>query len=452
MLAVFMEVAQSFLDSGFGAALIQKRDTTLTDTCTIFYFNILVGVAAAALLCLIAPWIAAFYSQPILTPLTWAMSLIIVINSLGLIQRTVLEKQINFKTQTKVGLIAGGLSGVIGIAMAIADCGVWSLVVQQISSSLFATVSLWYFSTWRPSLIFSFKSLQGMFNYSSRLLAAVLLNRLFENLYLLTIGKLFSAADLGFFTRAKTMVDLPAQTISGMVGRVTFPVFSSIHEDQERLKRGMRKVLTMLVLVNVPIMLGLAIVARPVVLVLLTGKWAECIPYVQLLCLVQLSFPFHLVNIHALQALGRTDLILRLEIIKKLLIVINIALAWRWGISAMILGMIATSIVAYYLNTYYIGRLIRYTIWEQLFDVYPCLVLSAMMGVVVYGIGLLPFPSSWSMALVQITLGGLLYACACWVFRLPAFMEMLQMCVESMKTSEFRDLRAREAKISAKGQ
>jgi len=426
MLIIFMAVAQSFLDSGFGAALIQKREATPTDNCSIFYFNILLGVVAAGILCLIAPWIADFYNQPILTPLTRALSLTIVINSFGLIQGAILAKQINFKTQTKVSLIASVLSGIIGVTLAATGFGVWSLVVQQISSAFFGTVFLWLLNAWRPALIFSLKSLREMFSFGSRMLASGLLNQIFDNIYLLVIGKLFSATDLGFFTRAKTFGDLPSQTLSGMIGRVTFPVFSTIQDDSARLKRGMKKALTMLVLVNFPMMVGLAIIARPLVLVLLTEKWAESIPYIQLLSFLGLSYPLHVINLNLLQALGRSDLFLRLEIIKKVLIVINIAVTWRWGISAMIYGMIAMSIISYYLNSYYTGVLIGYAIREQLRDLFSYLVMAVLMGMAVYAAGLLPFPNQWSMLLVQITIGIVIYVCLCWLFRLTAFIEIWQ--------------------------
>ncbi len=317
MLMIFMAVSQAFLDSGFGAALIQKQEITQTDICSVFYFNILVGLAAAGLLSLAAPWIAAFYKQPVLTPLTRALSLTLVINSFGLIQNVLLTKQINFKTQTKVTLIAGVLSGIVGITLAVHGFGVWSLAIQQISSAFVRTACLWFFSSWRPILIFSFTSLRELFGFGSRLLASGVLNQTFDNIYLVVIGRLFSAADLGFFTRAKTLNDVPSQSLSQMVGRVTFPVFSTIQDDRVRLKRGLKKALTTLVLVNFPMMIGLAIVARPLVLVLLTDKWAPSIPYLQLLCVAGLLIPLQSMNLNVLQALGRSDLFLRLEIVKK---------------------------------------------------------------------------------------------------------------------------------------
>lgn len=426
MLMIFMAVSQAFLDSGFGAALIQKRNASQTDICSIFYFNILVGLLAAGLLCLFAPWIAAFYNQPILTSLTRALSLTIVINSFGLIQGVLLVRAINFKTQTKVSLIAGTLSGLIGIILAVMGFGVWSLVIQQIASSFFRTSFLWFYSSWRPELIFSFNSLREMFGFGSRLLFSSLLNQIFDNIYFVVIGRLFSAADLGFFTRAKTLNDLPSQTLGEMVGRVTFPVFSTIQDDPVRLKRGLKKALTTLALVNFPMMIGLALIARPLVLALLTEKWSGSVPFLQLLCIAGLLFPLHLINLNALQSLGRSDLFLRLEIIKKVLVVVNIAITWRWGISAMIIGMIVTSLIGYYLNTYYTGRLLRYPMGEQVKDMMPYLLVSAVMGVAVYAVGLLLSTHIWSLLAVQISLGIIAYIILCRVFRLNAFMEIWQ--------------------------
>ena len=275
-------------------------------------------------------------------------------------------------------------------------------------------------------MIFSLKSLQDMFGFGSRLLVSGVLNQIFNNIYLLVIGKLFSANDLGLFTRAKTMEEVPSQTLAGMVGRVTFPVFSTIQDDPARLKRGLKKAVTFLVLVNFPMMVGLAVVARPLVLVLLTEKLGESIPYLQLLCCLGLLFPLHLINLNLLQSLGRSDLFLRLEIIKKGLIIITIAVTWRWGIPAIIYGMIVMSIISYYLNSYYVGLLIGYPIREQFRDLISYLSIAVLMGVAVYAAGLLPFPNIWSMLLMQIISGIIVYVGLCRLFRLEAFMEICQ--------------------------
>jgi teichuronic acid exporter len=437
MLTIFMAVIRTFLDSGFGSALIQKQEITQADICSIFYFNIFVGLAAAGLLCLAAPWIAAFYNQPVLTGLTRALSLTIIIDSFGMIQGTLLVKQINFKTQTKVSLISGALSGIIGVTLAAFGFGVWSLVVQQVSASLFSAVCLWSFSSWRPALIFSFTSLRNMFGYGSRLLFSSLLNQTFDNIYYVVIGRLFPVADLGYFTRAKIMSDLPTITLSSMVARVTFPVFSTIQDDPARLKRGLKKALTILELVNFPMMIGLAVIARPLVMVLLTEKWVACVPYLQLFCVAGLLLPLHTMNLNVLQALGRSDLFLRLEIVKKVMIAIGIAITWRWGISAMIYGMIVNSIIGYYLNSYYTGVLISYPLREQVSDLVPYLIVSIVMGIAVYAVGLLPFTHHWSMLLVQIITGIVIYVILCRVFCLKAFMEFWQAGWNKIKTSGF---------------
>lgn len=426
MLMIFTAVAQSFLDSGFGSALVQKREVVLTDTCSIFFFNILMGLLVTGALYMAAPWIAAFYGQPILIHLTRALSLTIIIDAFGLIQSALLRKHMDFRTQTKVTLIAVLLSGFIGISMAVADFGVWSLVVQLVSNSLFRATLLWILNPWRPRLIFSITALKEMFGFGSRMLASSLLNQIFENIYSLVIGKLFSPAQLGFFTRAVSLQGIPSQSLSEMVGRVTFPVFSIIQNDRVRLKKGVKKALTLLVFAEFPLMIGLAVIARPLVLLLLTEKWFESVVYLQPLCMLGLLYPLHMINLNALQALGRSDLFLRLELIKKLLVVVNIAITWRWGISAIIYGMIATSMVSYYLNSYYTERLIGYSLKEQLRDMTSYIVTSLLMGVAVYLVGIQTIHVSWPALLLQVLVGMVSYVCLCRIFRLAAFMELWQ--------------------------
>jgi teichuronic acid exporter len=424
MLLVFMAVARIFVESGFGAALIQKRETTATDICSIFYFNVLVGLLSAGSLCLAAPWIAAFYKQPVLSPLMRVLSLTIIIDSFRIIQETLFKKEINFKVLTERSLVAGLLSGAVGIGFAVAGFGVWSLVAQQVSASFFRTISLWVISPWRPALIFSFAALRKMFGFGSRILFSGLLNQIFDNIYYLVIGKLFSAADLGLFTRARTMQDLPSQTLSDVVGRVTFPVFSKSQDDPARLKKRLARALTVLGLLNFPMMVGLAVTARPLVVALLGVKWAGCIPYFQLLCVLGLLYPLQAINMNLILSVGRSDLLMRLQIIKQVLIVLNIVITWRWGISAMICGMIAQSVISYYLNSYYTRILVGYPLGEQLKDLFPYLAAAALMGMAAFSVGLLRFPNHFVMLFVQALVGVIVYVGLCWGFRLAAFVEI----------------------------
>ncbi|VVS95290.1 lipopolysaccharide biosynthesis protein [Desulfoluna spongiiphila] len=435
MLTIFMAIAQSFIDSGFGQALIQKQDVTHIDECSIFYFNIFVGILAAVCLCLAAPWIAIFYNQPLLTPLTYALSLNLIINSFGLVQTTLLTRHIDFKTQLKVSMIATAISGVFGITMAYNGFGVWSLVAQSLSSNFFRTVLLWFFNTWRPSLVFSFTSLRGMFAFGSRLLAAGLLNTFFVNIYLVVIGKLFSPVSLGYYTRAKGVQQLPTCTLSVIISRVTFPVFSSMQNDKPRLKSGARKALTMLVMINFPIMIGLAIVAKPLVLVLLTEKWLPCVTYLQLLCVVGMLYPLHVINLNVLTAQGRSDLFFRLEILKKILVTLSIGITYRWGIEAMLWGQIITSIIAYYVNAYYTRKLLDYSIFEQIYDVFPCFAGACIMGLCVYTLRYIHIEDNFIFFLSQIVIGLIIYIFICYIFKISSFIEF----VEMMKLKIFKN-------------
>ncbi|HAE43564.1 MAG TPA: flippase [Clostridiales bacterium] len=433
MLMVFMAIAQTFLDSGFGAALIHKQNISEKDICSVFYFNLLMGIVAAICLCVAAPYVSSFYNQPVLTPMLRALSLVLVINAFGLVQGVLLTRAIDFKMQTKVTIIASFLSGFIGIGMAYWGYGVWSLVAQQIANAIFRSFLLWIYNSWRPSWLFSFQSLQEMFGFGSRLLASGLLHTVFSNIYLVVIGKLFTPTDLGYFTRANGLQEFLSMTLSSVVGRVTFPVFSTIQNDPDRIKRGMKKALTILMLINAPLMIGLAVVARPLVLVLLTAKWAPCIPYLQLLALVGLLFPLHLINLNVLQALGHSDLFLRLEIIKKVLIICNIAITFRWGIEAMIIGQVITSSVSYYLNAYYNKALLNYSIWEQIGDLYPYLLNALLMGGAAYSLVYLSITSPLLLLTCQIALGSLVYLTMCQISQPSAYTDLQKMVISRLR-------------------
>lgn len=409
MLSIFMAVAQSFLGSGFGSALIQKKEISSIDSSSVFYFNLVVGFALAFILYLFAPSIASFYRQPVLSALIRAMSLVMIIGSFGIVQSAILTRNMNFKAQTKITLTASILSGAIGITMAYRGLGVWSLVGQQISAAFFRSVALWLFNTWRPLWAFSFKSLRQMFAFGSRILASGILNEIFDNIYYMIIGKVFTPEALGFYSRARRLQELPSHTLSNVVGRVSFPIFSSIQNDKVALKEGLSKALRLLVFINTPIMVGLAVIAERLVVLLLTEKWLPCVPYLQLLSAVGILFPLQLLNLNALLAMGRSDLFLRLEIIKKVLIVANIALTWHIGIFAMILGQIAVSIACYFINSYYTGKILNYPALKQLRDVSPFLAFSGSIGFMLYLLKYVPVLSGTFLIAAQVATGVSLY-------------------------------------------
>lgn len=380
MVALFIALAQTFLDSGFGVALIQKRDTTHIDECSIFYFNILVGGVTVLLLFFAAPLIATFYNQPLLIPLTRWLSLDILLKSFSLIQTTLLSRALDFKTQIKANLFATLCAGVVGVAAATYGLGVWSLVIQIIVATLLRTVALWRLSDWRPALRFSLASLRGMFGFGSRMLVSGLLAVFFDNFYQAFIGKMFSAAPLGYYTRAASMREVVIDTTSNTVGRVMYPALASIQDDTARLRRGYRQSAMLSTFIHFPLMIGLAVVAQPLITLLFSARWEESVLFFQLMCVAGLPYPLSVINLDILKVKGRSDLFLRLELIKRSLIVINALIAYRWGISAILLGQVGISGIAYFLNSFYSERLIAYPMKAQILDMLPSFVFSGLMG------------------------------------------------------------------------
>ncbi len=427
MLLIFITLGEIFVDSGFGTALIQKQKITEREICSVFYFNIFVGLIAAILLFFAAPVIAAFYNQPALTPLAQSLSLIFIINSLGMTQSNLLVKRVDFKSLAKLSTIANLISGLIGIALAVMGYGIWSLVIQQISATAARNFLYWFYSTWRPSLLFSINAIRQMLRFSLSILAIGILNRTSESIYYMVIGKLFSATDLGIFSRANQLQSFPSSALAMLVGRVTFPVFAKVQHDPLMLKLGLRKTLTILAFLIFPIMVGVAAVAKPLILVLLTVKWAATIPYLQLLSVVGILFPLEWIRQQAIQAVGRPDLSLRVEIVKKLALFIGIAVTWYWGIFGIITGMIFASLLSLSLNIRYTAMVTQYSTREQLSDMLPYFTISIIMGAIVFSIiYLLDNYSPLYQLLVPSFSGFLFYVGIARLFRTSAIMTIQQ--------------------------
>lgn len=427
MLVIFIAIADAFINSGFGQALIQKKEATHIDECSIFYFNVILGFLFAGLMSLAAPWIANFYNQSQLILIIYALSFNLIFSSLGLIQVTLFSKHLNFKVQQKVSFISAIGSGTIGVTMALNGFGVWSLVIMQLSNTMFRTSLLWLFSTWRPSWVFSLDALRSMFGFGSRIFLVGLLNALFVNIYSLVIAKLFSPMALGFYTRAESLQRLPVLTIAGVINQVTFPMFSSIQDDKPRLKRALSKALNMTNLIVFPMMVGLAIVAKSFILVLLTEKWLPSVPYLQLFCVIGMLYPIQAINLSVLNAQGRSDLFLRVQIFLYVLITINIFITYSWGIIAMIYGQIVVSSLGCYLCTYYTQKLLDYSIIEQIIGLIPSLALSGLMGIGVYALQYASITDELVLLIAQIITGIVIYTGLCYMFRISSFIEIIKL-------------------------
>lgn len=421
MLSIFITIGDVFIDSGFGTALIQKQNITELDTSSVFFFNLFLGFIFASLLFFSAPVIAEFYNQPVLTCLARALSLTFIINAFGMMQANLLVKTVDFRSIAKLSLISQCTSGLIGIAMAFKGYGVWSLITQQILGSFIRNISYWFYSPWRPSLSFSTVALRQLMRFSLSILAIGILNRTSESLYYMVIGKLFSATELGIFSRANSLSSMPPTSLATAVGRVTFPVYSKLQQDPVLLKSALKKTLTVVCFLIFPIMLGMAIVAEPLILFLLTEKWIATVPYLQLLSVVGMIFPLEWIRQQALQAVGRPDLSLKVEIIKKITLFISISVMWYFGIFGIIAGMIAVSFLSLFLNIRYTSLLTQYKTSEQLLDMMPYLLISiAMCFIVSITNHFLNDSRPFYRLLVNTLTGVLFYMGMAWTFRTPA--------------------------------
>ncbi len=408
MLAIFIAISQSFIDCGFSNALIRKANCTQNDYSTIFYFNVSVAIFFYIMLFTFSASIASFFDEPQLKSLIQVLSLSLIVNSFSLIQRTILTKEINFKLQTLVSMVASIGSGVIAITLALAGYGVWSLVALTLSKAVLNSLFLWLWNQWKPAWVFSGESFKELFSFGSKLLVSGLIDTAYRNIYYLIIGKYFSAVELGYYTKADQFRALPSQNLNDIVGRVSYPVLASIRDDVPKLKTAYQKIIRSTMLITFVLMLGLAAVAKPMIVTLIGEKWLPAVIYLQLLCLVGMFYPLHALNLNMLQVQGRSDLFLRLEIIKKTLAVPTIFMGILFGIKTMIIGMLVLSVIAYCLNSYWSGRFIDYSTWEQVKDILPSFILGSVVALCVFLAGHLLHVSTPLKLIIQLALGGVL--------------------------------------------
>lgn len=387
MITIFIAVSYTFINAGFTQALIRKKNCSQADFSTVFYFNLAVSIFIFVILFLTARYISIFFKEPKLIPILRILGIILIVDALGIIQRTILTKNINFKLQAKISLISSICSGIISIAMAYKGFGVWSLVAQRLSRQILKTILLWLWNYWTPVLIFSKKSFNELFGFGSKLLVSGLIDTIYQNVYLLIIGKFFSAQDLGYYTRADEFKNLPSQNLNSIIGRVTYPILSSIQDDIPRLKNNYQKLIRSTMFITFILMMGMAAVADPMIITLIGEKWRSSIIYLQMLCFVGMMYPLHALNLNMLQVLGRSDLFLKLEIIKKVLAIPTIIIGVIYGIKFMIAGMMLNSLIAYYLNSYWSGQFVGYSVKQQVADILPSFCLAFIMAVGVFLLG-----------------------------------------------------------------
>ncbi|MEG1372183.1 MAG: lipopolysaccharide biosynthesis protein, partial [Mucinivorans sp.] len=380
MLGIFMAVAQTFVDSGFGNALIQKKHRTETDYSTVFYFNIAVAIVLYAILYFCSPFIASFFGEPKLDMVTKVIGLTLIINSIGIVQQTKLTVALDFKRQAYASLVAVMLSGAVGIWMAYNGYGVWTLVWQALLNNILRVALLWCFTIWKPIAVFSIESFRGLFSFGSKLLASQLLHTIYTNLYTLVIGKQFAATELGFFNRASTLAQFPSSNFTNVIVRAVYPIQCKIQDDTAQLNRTFLVYLRMACYVIFPIMIALCVMAEPLIELLLTDKWLPAVPFFQILCLAYMWDPVMKINHNMLNVKGRSDYFLRAEIIKKAVAVLILVATIPFGITVMCLGLIAYSFADMLIIIHFTHRLTQITLAQQTKALGPVILLSATMG------------------------------------------------------------------------
>jgi teichuronic acid exporter len=382
--AVFIAIGNAFVDGGFGVALIRKNKCTDADYNTVFYFNIVVAILIYLLLFICSPFIADFFKNRELILIIRVLSLGSIFGSLSIIQRTILTKEINFKVQTKSTAIALLLSGIVGVSLAFLGYGVWSLVFQSLLLSLIGSVSLWYLNSWRPKLIFSKSSFKDLFMFGSNLLITDIINIVYKNAYYIVIGKFFSAASLGFFTRAETTVAMLTSNLTNTVKRVSYPVLAKLQDDEIGLKSMYKKLVKNTMLVAASLIFGLAATAKPLILLLIGEQWLPSVLYIQLLSFAGIFLPLTIFNLNAINVKGHSKLYLKLQLTNKVLGVPVIFIGIYWGIKEMLIGFIVVAFVYYLINAYFSSKLINYPVKEQLLDILPIIIVSGLVSCTIY--------------------------------------------------------------------
>lgn len=419
MLGIFIVLSQSVLDAGLGMALIRKPDATHLDECSVFYFNLAMGGLLAALFHALAPAIAAFYRQPALADLTRAMSALFVLQSLGSLQSSLLVKGLHFKRQTLISMGATAVSGTVGILAAWRGCGVWSLVYSTLTFATVRSLLLWIGSPWRPARRFSGDALRQLFAFGSRILSAGLLNQAFDELYSVVIGRFFSAGELGFYTRARRLQQLAVNYPSDALNRVCFPLFAQLQGDPARLAAGFRRALEWMIAAQFGLLAGLVVTGKPLIVSLFSARWQGSVLFFQLLCAAGLLYPVHLLNMSALQALGQARLFLRLEFIKKGLLLVVLLATVPFGITALVAGQVAVSLLALLINAGPTGRLVGCPLRRQAALILRYLVPALLAAAVTWGAGqvLVALPLRW---LPQLAVCALTYLGLCHLLGLRA--------------------------------
>lgn len=433
MITIFISISNTIVDSGFSNALIRKKEIDDIDYSTTFVFNIVLSVVMYSVLFLCSPLIAGFFHQKQLTILTRVLGVVIIINSLAIVQRTKLIKSIDFKRQAKISVASSIISGCIGISLAYCGYGVWALVAQQISRQLVNAIGLWVSAHWTPSVKFSICSFKYQFGFGWKLLLSQLLSTIWNEASHIVIGRCYSPASLGQFSRAHQFSSLFSTNLTGIVQRVSFPVLSSIQDDSNRLKSNYKKLIKTTMFISFVGMLSLAACSKQLIFVLIGEKWGEAAVYLPLICFNFMFYPVRAINTNMLQVKGRSDRLLVLEIIKKTIAIVPLLIGVYVNIYWMLWCAVLTGIIGYILNASFSGREINYTVWQQVVDILPSFLFGVVVAGGIYGCTLFGF-SNMATLIIQIIVCFTIIITLGEITKIEPYVELKSMIVSLLKT------------------
>lgn len=420
LVMVFITILNVFIDSGFGNALIQKKDADQLDYCTVFYFNIVMCVVLYIILFACAPLISNFYNDENLTDVVRVLGLTIIFSAFGAMQGVYIGKHLWFRKSFIVNIITSCIGAVVGVTLAYTGFGIWAIVFQQVTSSFIRTVSLWFVVRWRPKLIFSFERLKSLFDFGWKLLVSYIINTIYVQFNQLIIGKVYTSESLAFYNRGQMFPAVIVDNVNSSIDAVLFPTMSYTQDNVTRVKEMTQRAIKTSVYFIAPCMIGMAFIADILVPVILTEKWSPCIFFLRIFCFTYLFYPIHTANLNAIKALGRSDLFLKLEILKKIVGLTAILITVWISVEAMAISLLFTSVASQIINSYPNKKLLNYSYLQQLKDILPEILLAVLMGLCVYWLRFLPFHYA-VILLVQVILGALIYYFGSRILKLDSY-------------------------------
>lgn len=439
IISVFIAIFSVFVDSGLGSALVQKKEPDDLDYSTVFFASTAVCCLVYLILFISAPYISKFFEIESMTKLLRVAGLTILISAVKNVQGSYISKHMMFKKFFFASLGGTIVAGIVGIVLALNGFGVWALIISTLTDNIIDTLVMWLSIDWRPKLIFSFERLKTLFGYGSKLLISNILNKVYDNLYQLVIGKMYSTEQLAYYNKGDNLPNKITTNINNSINGVLMPVMANAQDDKQQVKLIMKRMLQASFYIMTPLLVGLAVVARPAIIVVLGEKWLPVVPFMQIMCLIKLFRPIHTANLIAIQSQGRSDIFLIQEIIKKVTCLAVLFIVYRYGVLAMAFGMLISDGIDQFTNSIPNIKLLNYSLLEQYKDILPILVLGTCMGILVYSCSFINISNQFILLVILVIIGGVFYISMSYLFKLESFYYVLGMVKDLLNRRKAKD-------------